>query len=158
MRDPVFTQTMQIGIVVRDLDATMRKYVDEYGIGPWKIFEFNPGNAEDLHEYGKPVKRSWRVAVAMVGQLQWELIQPLDDQSIYARFLAEKGGGVHHIAVAARSFDEMLATAAKRGIDVVLSGEFEGVKVAYLGTDRDLGVILEIYSGMPNLEEKPDAI
>ena len=31
MRDPVFTQTMQIGIVVRDLGATMRKYVDEYG-------------------------------------------------------------------------------------------------------------------------------
>ena len=46
----------------------------------------------DLHEYGQPVKRSWRVAVAKVGQMQWELIDPLDDQSIYARFLAEKGG------------------------------------------------------------------
>lgn len=157
MRDPAFTRTMQIGIVVRDLDATMRKYVDAYGIGPWQIYEFNPGNATDLHEYGQPVKRSWRVAVAMVGQLQWELIEPLDDQSIYARFLAEKGGGVRHIAVAARGFDEMLAMEAKRGIDVVLSGEFEGVKVAYLGTDRDLGVILEIFSGMPNLEQKPDA-
>src|ERR1039457_4483835 len=98
MRDPVFTQTMQIGIVVRDLDATMRKYVDEYGIGPWKIYEFNPGNAKDLREYGQPVKRSWRLAVAMVGQLQWELIEPLDDESIYARFLAEKGGGVPRIA------------------------------------------------------------
>ena len=67
MPDPVFTQTMQIGIVVRDLDATMRKYVDEYGIGPWKIYEFD---RQDLREYGQPVKRSWRVAVTMVGQLQ----------------------------------------------------------------------------------------
>jgi len=157
MRDPVFTQTMQIGIVVRDLDATMQKYVDEYGIGPWKIYEFNPGNAKDLREYGQPVKRSWRLTVAMVGQLQWELIEPVDDESIYARFLAEKGGGVQHIAVAAQSFDEMLAMEAKRGIDVVLSGEFEGVRVAYLGTDRDLGVILEIFSSMPNLEQKPEA-
>jgi methylmalonyl-CoA/ethylmalonyl-CoA epimerase len=157
MRDPVFTQAMQIGIVVRDLDATIRKYVDEYGIGPWKIYEFNPGNAPDLHEYGQPAKRSWRVAGAMVGQMHWELIEPLDDESIYARFLSEKGGGVHHIAVAAQSFDEMLAMAAKRGTDVVLSGEFEGVKVAYLGTDRDLGVILEIFSGMPNLKQNPDA-
>lgn len=74
----------------------MRKYVDDYGIGPWKIYEFNPGNAKDLREYGQPVKRSWRLAVAMVGQLQWELIEPLDDESAYARFLAEKGGGVHH--------------------------------------------------------------
>ncbi len=157
MLHPVFTQTMQIGIVVRDLDATMRKYVDDYGIGPWNIYEFNPGNAKDLREYGRPVKRSWRLAVAMVGQLQWELIEPLDNESIYARFLAEKGGGVHHIAVAAQSFDEMLAMEAKRGIDVVLSGEFEGVRVAYLGTDQDLGVTLEIFSGIPNLEQKGDA-
>jgi len=157
MRDPVFTQTMQIGIVVRDLDATMRKYVDEYGIGPWKICEFNPGNTKDLREYGQPVKRSWRLAVAMVGQLQWELIEPLDKGSIYARFLSEKGGGVHHIAVAAQSFDEMLAMEAKRGIEVPLSGEFEDVRVAYLGTERDLGVILEIFSGMPDQEQKPDA-
>jgi hypothetical protein len=154
MREPIFTKTMQIGIVVRDLAATMRKYVDEYGIGPWKIYDFV---AKDLYEYGQPVKRSWRLAIAMVGQLQWELIEPLDKESIYARFLAEKGGGVHHVAVSAQSFDEMLATETKRGIDVVLSGEFEGVRVAYLGTDRDLGVILEIFSGMPDLDRKPDA-
>jgi len=64
---------------------------------------------------------------------------------------------VHHIAVAAQSFDEMLAMEAKRGTDVVLSGEFEGVRVAYLGTDRALGVILEIFSGMPNQQPKPNA-
>src|SRR5208282_4435865 len=153
MRDPIFTKTMQIGIVVRDLDATMRKYVDEYGIGPWKIYEFN---AKGLREYGQPVKRSWRLAVAMVGQLQWELIEPLDNESIYARFLAEKGGGVHHIAVAAQSFDNMLTTEAKRRKELVLSGEFEGIKVAYLDTEADLGVTLEIFSGSPNLEKAPE--
>lgn len=156
MSGPAFTQAMQIGIVVRDLDATVRKYVDDYGIGPWKFYEFNPGNAKDLCEYGQPVKRSWRLAVAMVGQLQWELIQPLDDESIYARFLAEKGGGVHHIAVAAQNFDEMLATQAKKGADLVLSGEFEGVKVAYLDTDRDLGVFLEIFNGMPDSPQQSE--
>ena len=156
MRDPVFTRTMQIGIVVRDLDATMRRYVDDYGIGPWTIYEFTPANANDLHEHGQPVARSWRLAVAMVGQVQWELIQPLDDESIYARFLAEKGGGVHHIAVAARSFDAMVEMQAKRATDLVLSGEFEGVKVAYLDTEHDLGVILEIFDGAPNVERKRD--
>jgi hypothetical protein len=33
-RRPSFTETMQIGIVVRDLDAAVRRYVDDYGIGP----------------------------------------------------------------------------------------------------------------------------
>jgi len=43
---------------------------------------------------------------------------------------------VHHIAVAVPRFDETLATQAKRGNDVVLSGEFSGIRVAYLGTSR----------------------
>jgi len=76
--------------VVRDLDVTIRRYEEDYGIGPWKIYEFNPGNVKDLREYGRPVKRSWRLAVAMVGQLQWELIEPLDDESINARSSLKK--------------------------------------------------------------------
>ena len=60
MRSPIFTQAMQIGIVVRDLDATIRKHVDESGTGPWKT----------LHELDEPVARFWRVAVLMVGQMQ----------------------------------------------------------------------------------------
>jgi methylmalonyl-CoA/ethylmalonyl-CoA epimerase len=153
-RSPAFTDTVQIGIVVRDLDATMRTFVDDYGIGPWKIYEFNPGNAEDLREDGRPVERSWRLAVTMVGKVMWELIEPLDKKSVYARFLAEKGEGVHHIAVAATNFDDLVAAQARRGRKLPLSGTFSGVKVAYLPTDRDLGVMIEIFNGTPKKKSK----
>jgi glyoxalase/bleomycin resistance protein/dioxygenase superfamily protein len=148
MPEPAFNETLQLGIVVRDLEATMRRYVDDHGIGPWEVHEFDAGEAEDFREYGQPVERSWRLAVAMVGQVMWELIQPIDDESVYARFLAEKGEGVHHVAVAASNFDETVAQ-ADRGNGVILSGEFGGAKVASLGTERDLGVIIEIFSGTP---------
>ena len=148
-RAPLFTETLQIGIVVRDLDATLRRYVDDYGIGPWEIHEFTPRDANDLREYGQPVERSWRLAVTMVGSVMWELIEPLDSESIYARFLAEKGEGVHHIAVATPSFDDAVAAQAARGATLALSGEFSGIKVAYLPTDRDLGTLIEIANGVP---------
>lgn len=157
MGEAVFTETMQIGIVVRDLDAALRRYVDDYGIGPWQVYEFNAENAKDLHEYGQPVERSWRLAVTMIGQVMWELIEPLDEKSVYARFLAEKGEGVHHIAVATPRFDDAVAAQTKRGNKLVLSGTFSGYKVAYLPTDRDLGVIIEIFSGAPGAEQEPDA-
>src|SRR5262245_54439633 len=99
MLDPAFTDTLQVAMVVRDLDATMRAYVDDYGIGPWEIYEFNPDTVRDMRENGEPVARSWRLALARVGQVQWELIQPLDEESIYARFLAAYGEGVHHVGV-----------------------------------------------------------
>lgn len=147
MREPSFTETLQIGIVVRDLEAAMRRYVDDHGIGPWEIVEFHAGEAEALHEHGRPVDRSWRLATAMVGSVQWELIEPLDDESDYARFLAEKGGGVHHIAVAPANYDQALANIAEKGREAVLSGVFgPGIRVAYLPTEQDLGVIVEIFS------------
>ncbi len=150
---------MQIGIVVRDLDAAVRRYVDDYGIGPWGVHLFKPGDVKAWREHGQPIEPSTRIAAAMVGRVQWELIQPLDDKSIYAQFLAEKGEGVHHIAVAAANFDELLAAEAKRGnalvLDCELSGQFSGIKVAYLGTQRDLGAILEVFNGLPGTQ-KPD--
>jgi hypothetical protein len=158
MREPVFTETLQISLVVRDLDAAMRTYVHGYGIGPWRIFEFNPDTVRDMREDGEPVERAWRLALAQVGQVQWELIQPLDEHSIYARFLAEKGEGVHHIGVASPSYAGTIAELEEKGHGVVLGGEYNGVTFAYLSTDRDLGVLTEIFDAPPGLEQAPDAV
>ncbi len=93
----------------------------------------------------------------MVGNVMWELIQPLDELSDFARFLAEKGEGVHHIAVATPNFDDVVAEQIQHGNTLPLSGSFSGVQVAFLPTDRDLGVILEIFSGMPGADHESDA-
>jgi methylmalonyl-CoA/ethylmalonyl-CoA epimerase len=158
MREPVFTEIIQICVVVGDLEAAMRTFVHDYGIGPWDIYEFNPDTVRDMREDGQPVERSFRLALAHIGQMQWELIQPLDDHSIYARFLGEKGEGVHHIGVASRDFSGTIAGLEERGHSVVFGGEYNGVNFAYLSTDRDLGVMIEIFAAPPGLEQKPDAV
>ena len=157
MREPVFTETVQIAIVVHDLDAAMRTYVHDYGIGPWEIYEFNPGNVANMREDGQPVERSWRLAISHVGQVQWELIEPLDEESIYARFLVEKGAGVHHVGVAVPDFHGTVAAQAERGNGVLLGGDYRGISFAYLATERDIGVITEIFSGAPGEGQQPDA-
>jgi methylmalonyl-CoA/ethylmalonyl-CoA epimerase len=159
MPKPAFTETMQIGIVVPDLDAAMQRFTDDYGIGPWEVYQFKPGDIKEWYEHGQRVPPSkTRFAAAKVGKVQWELIQPLDDIGIFAQFLAEKGGGVHHIAVAAADYDQTLAAEKKRGNELVmnceLSGPFSGIKVAYLGTQTDLGVILEVFNGLPKGKPK----
>lgn len=149
MPEPVFTETMQIGIVVRDVEATVRRYEENYGIGPWQFFDVTPEIAPDLREFGEPIKGGTRNATTKVGHVWWELTQPLDDHSIFARFLAEKGEGVHHIAVRARDFDGAVAMQTE---EFPLSGSFMGVNVAYLPTQRDLGILLEVFQMGPNAE------
>jgi methylmalonyl-CoA/ethylmalonyl-CoA epimerase len=89
--------------------------------------------------------------------VMWELIEPLDEDGIYARFLAEKGEGVHHVAVATPRFDETVTAEAERGRELVLSLEFSGVKIAYLDTRHDLGVTIEVFDQMPGDGRDPDA-
>ncbi len=80
-RQPVFTVTMQIGIVVRDLDATLRKFAGNYRIGPWELYELTQENEQDLRENGQPIKRPRKVrsVLTMVGKVMWELVKPVDD-------------------------------------------------------------------------------
>jgi hypothetical protein len=158
MREPLFTETLQISVVVRDLDAAMETYVRDYGIGPWAIYEFNAETVRGMHEGGQPVERAWRLALAQVGQVQWELVEPLDDDSVYARFIAANGPGVHHVGVGVRSYDDAVVELTGRGHEVLLGGEYNGVNFAYLSTDRDLGVVTEFFSGAPGEDQEPDAV
>jgi hypothetical protein len=157
MREPVFTETLQISIVVRDLEATMRTYVEGYGIGPWEIYEFDPGNVAPLPD-GQPIDAAWRIAVTMVGSVQWELVQPLDDRSIYAEHLASKGEGLHHVAVGGAGYRRTLDEARANGRSVVLGGGYRGATFAYLSTDEDLKVTTEIFDWPEGLEQQPDAV
>lgn len=156
MREPVFNETLQLGIVVRDLEATVRRYEDDYGIGPWTFVQIDLGEANNYREYGEPTERSNRIAVATVGRVMWELIEPLEEEGTYARFLAEKGEGVHHVAVATPNFYETVAH-AERENQVMLSCEFSGIDIAYLDTQRDLGVTIEIASRVPGQGEVSEA-
>ena len=43
-----------------------------------------------------------------------------------------------------------------RGHEVLLGGTYNGVTFAYLSTDRDLGVVTEIFDGSPGEGQAPD--
>jgi catechol 2,3-dioxygenase-like lactoylglutathione lyase family enzyme len=145
MPEPLFTDTLQVALVVRDLDASLHTYVHEYGLGPWDVFEMGPGAIDDLVHDDEPAEYTMRIALAMIGNVQWELIQPLDDTGPYAEFLATKGEGLHHVGVEVRDYDEALRKLRDKGHTVHIGGVFQGTRLSYLTTDRDLGTLTEIF-------------
>jgi methylmalonyl-CoA/ethylmalonyl-CoA epimerase len=148
---------MQLGIVVPDVEAAARKYEELFGVGGWTIMEVGSENTEDVRYLGRPVEWKSKIAVTMVGNVMWELIQPLHADDPFGKFLADRGGvgGVHHVAVRTPDFPSVLADAARRGSASILSGTFSGVEVHYLDTERDLGVMLEVFSHLPGEVETP---
>ncbi len=156
---PAFNETMQIGIVVPDVEAAAQRYKEAYGIGGWQIMEVGSENTENVRLHGQPVEWKSKTAIAMVGRVTWELIEPVDENDLFGRFLAARGGigGVHHIAVGTPDFRRVMRAEAVRGKGSILSGTFSGVEVHYLDTERELGVILEVFSHFPEGIERPGA-
>jgi methylmalonyl-CoA/ethylmalonyl-CoA epimerase len=157
---PLFNETRQIGIVVPNLEAALKTYVEEYGIGPWQIFEYGPSNGADMIVGDEEVEYAMRVAITKVGSVEWELIEPLDDKSIYAQFLAQTGGGLHHVAVGIDSYSDTLQTLRSKGHSILQGGSQKGggATYAYMSTDRDIGVITEIVDWPEGLEHVADAV
>lgn len=155
---PAFNKTMQIGIVVPDVDAAVRAYEEQFGIGGWQVMDIGAENTEDVRLYGRPLLWKSRIAVTMVGSVMWELIQPVDPDDLFGQFLKQRGGvgGVHHIAVATPDYRKVVADHAARGRQPILSGTFSGVEVQYLDTEADLGVILEVFSHLPEGVGQPE--
>jgi hypothetical protein len=60
-------------------DAEVRRRLRDWPVGGLRV---RRRQAEDFREYGQPVERSWRLAVATVGQVQWELIEPAGREAL----------------------------------------------------------------------------
>src|SRR5216684_3468106 len=144
--DAVFplNRVNQIALVVRDLDAAMRRYWELLGIGPWRVYTYGPPLVHDMTYRGRAQDYRMRLALAQVGEIMLELIQPLSGESIYVEHLERKGEGLHHLGVFVPSFDEAVAEVQRRGYAILQSGRGYGRwgdgGYAYLDTEGDLGV------------------
>src|SRR6202142_2442237 len=87
----------QCAIVVHDLDEAVRRFAAELDIGPWTAYRLAPPLLKQMRHHGDEVEFSLRHALAWQGELQFELVQPLEGPSIFAEHLQAHGEGLHHV-------------------------------------------------------------
>ena len=134
----------QVGIIVKDLDSAILQYKSLLGIEKFEIVEWpKPGTDPESTYYGRPAKFSMRIGFTQLGNLQLEVVQPLDGKSIFRDFLESHGPGLHHIRFTEKDFDQKAEQLQKAGIQMISSGR--GVRSAstwaYFDTTKFLGGI-----------------
>ena len=82
--------SLQIGVVVKDIDETTKFLSSIWGLDPWDIKELT--YTKDNLIVGEPFKI--KVVYANLGAAKLELIQPLEGKSIFSEFLKAKGEGL----------------------------------------------------------------
>ena len=136
--------TMQVAMVVRDMDAAMKRHWDVFRIGPWDIYTFDPTKVQDYTYRGKPATHSCLIAVTWSGDTQLELMQPLTGYSIYDEHLERRGEGLHHIKLFYADCRKAVADFTGRGYPVIQSGRLDDDEHYYLDTEKDYGYIIEL--------------
>jgi methylmalonyl-CoA/ethylmalonyl-CoA epimerase len=138
---------VQIAMIVKNIDKAMENYWKIWALGPWEVHTFTPGKIVEFTVNGKLIEDfEFVIAVAKIGEIQLELIQPVKGQNVYWDFLERNGGGIHHIKEMVNSINipKVLEDYKKKGIKVIMSGRFDQDEFYYLDTLPTLGFLLEI--------------
>ena len=94
-----------IGLAVTDVEEAIAFYTSAFGITEWERISL-----EDRH---------MAVGVARLGDTLIELIAPTSEQAAFAKFLKDKGPGVHHIAYKVDDIVASLAELQARGVPLI---------------------------------------
>ncbi|MGP4072411.1 methylmalonyl-CoA epimerase [Piscibacillus sp. B03] len=122
-----------IGIAVSSLEQTIPFYRDQLGL----TFQ---GTEEVTSE-------NVRVAFFKIGESAIELLEPLNDQSPIAKFIAKKGEGIHHIALDVDDIERRLENLKENGVPLINDEPKEGAhqtQVAFLHPKAANGVLFEL--------------
>lgn len=125
-----------IGILVVDLDAALRFYVETLGLvaGP-------------IETRGDP---SIRRACIRVGETELELIEARDPEHTMVRFLPHRHSGIYHIGLRVADVDAVAEQLSAQGLPLI-DGVREGpdMRIQFLHPDAAQGTMIELVARKP---------
>jgi methylmalonyl-CoA/ethylmalonyl-CoA epimerase len=121
-----------IAVVVSSIEAALPVYRDLLGLPLETIMDI-------------PQDRV-RIAFLGVGESKVELVEPTDDTTGVARYLANKGEGFHHVCFEVENLTEALTRLGIEGVELIDSAPRRGAEgpVAFLHPRSCHGVLVEL--------------
>lgn len=129
----MFTAVDHIGFAVRNIDDAVAFYSRTFGVSEW--------------EHIAMPERHMAVAATHVGGMLLELIAPTSDEAAFAKYLGERGPGMHHVAYRVEDIVAALADAKARGVQLIDETPRSGLHntlVAFLHPKSCQGVLVEL--------------
>lgn len=121
-----------VAVVVRSIEVSLALYRDMLGMTLETIMDIPSDKV--------------RIAFLGVGESKVELVEPTDDTTGVARFLANRGEGFHHVCFEVANLSEELTRLAIEGVELIDSAPRKGAEgpVAFLHPRSCHGVLVEL--------------
>jgi methylmalonyl-CoA epimerase len=121
-----------VALVVRSIDAALAVWRDLLGLDLETVMDIPDDRV--------------RIAFLGVGESKIELVEPTDDTTGVARFLAAKGEGFHHVCFEVANLAETLLRLEIDGLELIDSAPRRGAEgpVAFIHPRSCHGVLVEL--------------
>ena len=122
-----------IGIAVKSVDDTVKLYTDVLGLKVENIEVIADQNA--------------KTAIIPVGESKIELIESTDPEGTIAKFIENRGEGLHHLALEVSNIKDALSTLADKGVVLIDEKPRKGVgntDIAFLHPRSTGRVLIEL--------------
>lgn len=138
------TTVTQVGIIVRDIEARARAWSEILGLPMPEITITDPVDRAQTEYNGASTPARAKLAFLHMGQVDIELIEPIDAPSTWQDQLDQHGDSLHHIAFQINGMPDKIAYLSANGVPLVQRGEYTGGRYAYMDARAQLGCILEL--------------
>lgn len=127
------TKINHVALAVTDLDAALGFWRDALGL--------------ELHHTEEVPSQKSIVAFMPAGESEVELVKPTAEDTGLAKFLAEKGPGMHHLCFEVDDIEGMLAQLKAKGVRLINETPqvLPGRKMAFIHPKASNGVLVELY-------------
>ena len=131
-----------VGIAVRDMQAALALYRDALGL--------------PVVKEGVAAARGASVSLLPVGGSYLEVVEPLGADSPFARFIAGRGEGLHHLAFQTDGVDAEVAALREKGVPLQDREPREGFsgRLSFLAPEAFDGALLEVVEPPPDRPEE----
>jgi methylmalonyl-CoA/ethylmalonyl-CoA epimerase len=127
------TKINHVAIAVPDIEAALTFWRDALGL--------------DLSHIEEVPSQKSTVAFLPAGEGEVELVEPTNEDTGLAKFLAEKGPGLHHLCLEVDNLEEKLAELKAKGVRLIneTPNVLPGRKMAFIHPKASNGVLVELY-------------
>jgi methylmalonyl-CoA/ethylmalonyl-CoA epimerase len=121
-----------IGIVVQDIQKALSVYRNALGLPLKEVVEVNDQQVQ--------------VAFLPIGESNIELVQPITDDSSIAKYVANRGEGIHHICIEVEDIEHALAQLKNHDVRLIDETPRQGAhgRVAFIHPKGAHGVLIEL--------------
>ena len=138
------TTVTQVGIIVADIETKAKAWADTLGLPVPDIIITDTVDKAETEYQGESTPARAKLAFFHLGQVDLELIEPIDGPSTWKDQLDQHGDSLHHIAFVIDGMAEKIAYLDGKGVPLVQRGEYTGGRYAYVDGAAQLGAVLEL--------------